>query len=185
MIDYLKPFKIIAAIGFLLSLIVHILSLFSINHPLEEFSMILHIGIFITFGPAVFSITSLVKIDPKNSKDSWKVILKYCPKWMYNTFYAMFIYTGINFIYFMFFLEKTNSDSTVRGFSGHWLLFYFASYAILYSNIIRTKNILPKQIDCRNCNAPLNLEIKERVEKKYTCQACSKLIDLSQSEILN
>jgi hypothetical protein len=138
----LKPFMYLAGFGLVLSLIVHICALIGIPSPLGEIAWGLHIGVFIVWLPAVIVAMSLVK-DFKQ-KDFWKAAFRACPKWMKNLTYFFFGYAILNFVLFIM-LEVGSGNSKgsgsgtpaniLRGFSGHWMAFYSAAMAVLYSAI--------------------------------------------------
>ena len=65
---------------------------------------------------------------------------------MRYVFYAFLVYAGINFAIFMYNVQTGKVAATPepmewRGFSGHWMIFYFAAFAILYSAAIGQKSI--------------------------------------------
>jgi hypothetical protein len=138
----LTPFMYLAGLGLVLSVIVHVSALLGTPSPLGEIAWGLHIGIFIVWLPAVIVAMSLVK-DFKQ-KDYWKAALRGCPKWMKNLTYFFFGYAILNFALFII-LEIVSGNSkesrsgtppnVFRGFSGHWMVFYCAAMAILYSAI--------------------------------------------------
>ncbi len=75
-------------------------------------------------------------------RDSWKVALEGCPIWMRRALYGLFGYAILNFIIFIVTTGGGSNQppgdappSVVRGFSGHWMFFYGAAFAILYSRI--------------------------------------------------
>lgn len=75
-------------------------------------------------------------------KDFWKVALAGCPGWMRRGFYVLFGYAILNFIVFFAITAgqpKLRSDNlppaVIKGFSGHWMVFYAAAFAVLYSRI--------------------------------------------------
>ena len=138
----LTPFMCLAALGLILSVIVHVLSLLGIQSPLGEKSWSLHIGIFIVWLPTVLVANKLVK-DFKQ-KDFWKAALRACPKWMKNLTYLFFGYAILNFVIFLILdfasggsaKNQGNTPSNVfRGFSGHWMAFYCVAMATQYSAI--------------------------------------------------
>ena len=132
----------LAALGLVLSIIVHVLALFGMPSPFGESPWGLHIGIFVVWLPAILAANRLVK-DFKQ-KDHWKAALRACPKWMKNLTYFFFGYAILNFAIFII-LDFTGKGSArthgntpsdiFRGFSGHWMVFYCAAMAILYSAI--------------------------------------------------
>jgi hypothetical protein len=132
----LWPFIGLAAIGLALSLWVHIGALAGKRVAPEYYFWMLHIGIFAVWFPAVF--VSIRRVGNTNRKDYWKVVLKGSPDWMRYMAYGFFGYAFLNFV--VFWLQSVNgsegpntSPVVWRGFSGHWMLFYSAALAILYS----------------------------------------------------
>ena len=132
----LAPFMYLAGLGLILSLIVHISALLGMPSPFGENSWGLHIGIFIVWIPAVIAMRSLVK-DFKQ-KDLWKAALRACPNWMKYLTLFFFGYAILNFVLFAVIDisgGKGTPTNVYRGFSGHWMAFYSAAMAILYSAI--------------------------------------------------
>ena len=133
----LYPFIALSALGLVLSLVVHILSLVGLPNPLGESAWLLHVGIFVVWFPAVFVSQRLARDFPQ--KDLWKATLRGAPKWMQWMVYFFLGYAMLNFVVFMFLLGdgQTGGEGTpnsmFRGFSGHWMAFYSAALAILYS----------------------------------------------------
>jgi len=139
----LIPFMILSGIGLVLSVIVHVSALLDIPSPLGNAAWSLHIGIFVVWFPAVI-VSQRMTRDCKQ-KDFWEVVLRACPKWMNHMNNVFFFYAVVNFIIFFVVMLIRNSEisssdgetpSTVLwGFSGHWMAFYSAAFAILYSAI--------------------------------------------------
>jgi hypothetical protein len=104
----------------------------------EPFFWILHMVIFVVWFPAV--IVAKQRVGNLNRKDFWKVMLRDLPDWVRYLIYGFLGYAVVNFLYF-FQQAPTggggNGGDTPaivwRGFSGHWMVFYFAALAILYS----------------------------------------------------
>lgn len=138
MIAVSYTFSLIALFGFIVSLIAHLAGYAGIGHPLGLDPWPLHVGIFIVWLPAVLAAQKLSKDFPK--KEQLKAILRGCPKWMRYMLFGLFYYAFLSFFAFFFtgisFIFTGNHQSvasTVRGLSGHWLIFYFAAFAILQS----------------------------------------------------
>lgn len=130
------------------------------------FFVMLHVGIFAVWIPAVLVAQRLV--GSTNRKDFWKVVLKGSPDWMRYMVYAFFVYAFVNFLFFMGKAPSGGSGlnppaSVWRGFSGHWMVFYSAALAILYSaanNVDESPrcpnghSASPNAIYCPQCGQP-------------------------------
>ncbi len=151
----LTPFIALSAAGLILSVIVHVIALSGHQVPFGELAWGLHIGIFVVWFPAVLVSMRLTR-DFKQ-KDLWKAALRGCPAWMKYMTYFFFGYAFINFALFAFSttgMPKESSPSTataLRGFSGHWMVFYSAAMSMLYS--ATQADLVDKQRRCRNGHA--------------------------------
>jgi hypothetical protein len=138
----------LAAIGLLLSIGVHIASLFGLTIPGGKAVWSLHIGIFVVWLPAVLVATRANRGRPQG--DLWKQVLAGCPSWMRMAGYGLFAYAIVNFAWFVLTTgshpEQGGDPSpfVLRGFSGHWMVFYGAAFAILYS-AFRNPSLLLKR----------------------------------------
>ena len=97
----------------------------------------LHVGIFPIWIPVVIVSKKLGK-DAQSKQDSWKVVLKDAPDWMRYMVYGFFAYAFVNFAIFMVQAPAKQPPGSPppmvwRGFSGHWMVFYSAAMAVLYS----------------------------------------------------
>lgn len=167
--EWLRPFiwvfVALSAIGLVVSLWVHLGAV--MGRSVSSFFWILHVGIFVVWFPAVLVAQRLV--GNVNRKDFWKVILKGSPDWMRYMVYIFFAYALVNFLLFM---DKAPSGgsgvnppaSVWRGFSGHWMAFYSAALAVLYSaahmagTAPRCANghlASPNAVYCARCGQPV------------------------------
>ncbi|GKX67601.1 hypothetical protein [Inconstantimicrobium mannanitabidum] len=146
-----------ALCGFVVSLLVHI-STFFIN-PQEKIQgvMLIHVLCIVVLGLALNtakkSNLNIVSLAPNT------------PTWIICLVIISFIYTGINFMIFMALMKNGSPEIVngsyaltshgqlieyvtykqfqryqayeVRGFSGHWMFFFIAAYAVFYVNKIR------------------------------------------------
>jgi hypothetical protein len=133
---FLPVFIAISAVGFILSLWVHLGAVMGQRVAPEALFWILHIGIFVVWFPAVLIAQKLV--GNMNRKDFWKVVLKNSPDWMRYIVYGFWGYAIVNFLFFMINAPTGsgggNPPAAVwRGFSGHWMAFYSAAFAISYN----------------------------------------------------
>lgn len=148
-----RPIALVALLGFLLSLGVHVTALLGIDVS-EKMPFVwgLHVGIFAVFIPFVFSIRKIL-----GDKPTLIEFRKLIPGWVATLMFMLMGYTFINFALFMlateggspiihdgkFILQNHGHlirelSSTeyaafraneLRGFSGHWLMFYFVPFA--------------------------------------------------------
>jgi hypothetical protein len=45
------------------------------------------------------------------------------------------------------------------------------------------KDMLPEFVSCSACGEELELDMKERIERKYTCFCCKKLVDMTMKQL--
>jgi hypothetical protein len=139
---------ILSAISFTLALVVHGLTFAHID-IMETIPAVwvLHVGIFVVFVPLVFSARRLSGADQK-----YRDFQSLFPEWANTLITVVFIYAIVNFVVFMFLshggvpairdgqfilhshgkLVRVLTEKeyhvqrayVVRGFSGHWLVFY-------------------------------------------------------------
>jgi hypothetical protein len=172
----LYPFMALAALGLVLSLTVHVAALAGL--PVPGAAMALHVAIFVVWIPACFLANRRTQDVPQ--RDFWKATLRNCPRWMKRIVYALVLYTFVNFTVFLVQTigqpqPKGNVPPAVfRGFSGHWMAFYAAAFAVLYSQL---KAGRPERI--RQCPAGHLVEESEKV-----CSFCgaAPLDDLSETD---
>jgi hypothetical protein len=167
--DWIRPFLwvfvLLSGIGLVVSLWVHLGAV--MGRAPSSFFWVLHVGIFVVWFPAVFVAQRLV--GNVNRKDFWKVVLKGVPDWMRYMVYGFLGYAVVNFLFFMTKAPSGGSGASPpavvwRGFSGHWMAFYSAALAILYSaartedTSLRCANghlAAPNAVYCRQCGQPV------------------------------
>jgi hypothetical protein len=129
----------LAAIGLFLSVMSHLATLAGFAEPLGNHAWLLHPGIFIVWFPAILVAQRLTRGAPRDR--FWEIALRGCPSWMKYMVYGFFVYALVNFLFFVLSIELHKPPtmasmpplSIVRGFSAHWMAFYSAAFAILYS----------------------------------------------------
>ena len=136
----LYPLMLLAGCGFVLSVGAHCLALANVAIPGGQLVWGLHIGIFAVWIPTVLLTSRATRNS--NRKDFWKVALAGCPTWMRRGLYVLFGYAVLNFVLFIIATAGQHGRSTgdasptvIRGFSGHWMVFYGVAFAVLYSRI--------------------------------------------------
>lgn len=173
--ESLKPligfFAVLAAVGLALSILSHFAALLGQQGPLVDYSWVLHVGIFVVLIPAV--IVSQRLTSGVASKDFWKASLRASPPWMKSMVYGFFGYALLNFAIFIAHAPSKGSSpmppSVVRGFSGHWMAFYAAAMAILYSAARATDRDASRM--CLNGHAAGPLA--------QFCERCGQLVENS------
>jgi hypothetical protein len=121
-------FALLAAIGLLLSVWVHIGVLEGRSPSAMAWS--LHIGVFVVWIPSVIVARRLV--GNMNRTDFWKVVLRGAPVWLRYMVYGFFAYAAISGFLFFSSVRESGADP-LRMFSAVWMVFYSSAFAILYS----------------------------------------------------
>ena len=124
-----------AGIALVLSFVSHVAALLGRQGPLGAYAIWLHFGIFVVWLPTVLAGNRLARNARR--KDAWKVMLRGCPDWMRYMIFVFFGYALVNFLIFMAAVNQAKQNGftplVARGFSGHWMAFYSAAMAVLYS----------------------------------------------------
>lgn len=137
---WLKPFLwvfvAISAVGLVVSLWVHLGAVMGRRVAPEASFWILHVGIFVVWFPAVFVGQRIAR--DANPKEVWRIVLRGAPEWVRYMVYGFFAYAFFNFLFFWATAPSGGSGpnppaAVWRGFSGHWMAFYSAALAVLYS----------------------------------------------------
>lgn len=156
-------FYFLAWAGFLVSLAVHLSAILGLHPSMNDF-WFLHIGIFVVFIPAITAQKHLRK--PGDRPRTFRV--DRAPHWMQVGMKVVFIYALFNFAAFMYLNRDGNPELKdgkyvqhvrgqadreitqaeyqsheawmTRGFSGHWLLFYFWSAVGLRAKLEKDKS---------------------------------------------
>lgn len=134
----LWPFVLLSAIGLSLSLWVHFGAVAGRKVAPEPYFWMLHVGIFVVWFPTV--LVANRRVGNARRKDYWDAVFKGSPIWFKYVVYAFLAYAFLNFLIFLPQAPGKKDypgDGTPvvvwRGFSGHWMVFYAAALAILYS----------------------------------------------------
>ena len=173
----LLPFLALALLGFVLSVAAHLAAVAGSPIPFGKGVWILHIGIFVVWLPTVLVAYRMTR--GANRKDFWKIALVGCPKWMRTALYIVFGYAILNFVFFIATvpsrpqLQGDAPPQVVRGFSGHWMIFYGAAFATLYSASVIGYSGMDRKCPnghsvaitakfCEQCGAPLEPSFVDR-----------------------
>lgn len=174
-----KPVLALSALGLFLSLIAHVSALAGIDLQLGNAVFVLHGGIFVVWFPAVLLAMRLGRGKTTAwgfGFSSWKQVLAGCPPWMTYLLLGLFAYVFLNFFIFMRDVptqpsqgQSPASPEVIRGFSGHWLVFYYAAFAIAYSAFKKPELLgnakcqnghkaIPTDKFCSQCGNPIIVE---------------------------
>ena len=134
----LYPVMMLAGCGLVLSIAAHCMALAGVPVPGGGLVWGLHIGIFVVWIPTVFIIKEAIRNSNRN--EIWKMALAGCPSWMRLGVFILFVYGAVNLAITgsqkkIKMDGNTPTPSVVRAFSGHWMIFYGAGFAVLYSRI--------------------------------------------------
>lgn len=138
MIAILMVFLMLAGIGFVASLAVHLLALFGVLPPGGEAVFGLHAGVFVVGFPVL--LVSFRIGQGQRTNVSWKQMLSGCPAWMRYAALGLLLYAIVNLV--IAFSSTTNghasgsealNPATLRVFSGHWMFFYGLAFAVIFS----------------------------------------------------
>lgn len=172
---FLYPFILLAGLGLSWSLTSHVCALLGWPIPGGHWAWTLHLGIFVVWLPTVL-VGKRMTGNTRRS-DFWKIVLAGCPDWARYALYGLFAYTVLNFIIGISARPgQEDSAAGIRIFSGHWMLFYGAAMATLYSAVARPELLLPRTCflghrvslldeNCPVCGTLLTEETTERAPK--------------------
>ena len=116
----------LATVGFLASLVCHILGWLNISPPGGKSVFVLHVGFLVLWFPLVLLAN---KTMPEGAKGNVEHLLAQFPKAVRRAVTVLFVYAILNFVYFMYCASQYPKHDVpfyieLRGFSGHWMLFY-------------------------------------------------------------
>ena len=121
----------IAAVGFFASMACHIMGWLQVEPPWGKSVFLLHVGIFFVWFPLVINANRTM---PKPGRKNMDHLLAELPKWMRVATGILFVYTILNFVYFIYSTSQYPKHGVpfsieLRGFSGHWMMFYGVALA--------------------------------------------------------
>ena len=116
----------IAAVGFFASFACHLMGWLGVEPPWGRSVFLLHVGFIVLWFPLVIFANRTM---PTPGRGNIEHLLAVLPKWTRVFTCALFIYALANFGYFMFSTHQYPKHGVpflieLRGFSGHWMLFY-------------------------------------------------------------
>ena len=117
-------FAIVSGIGLVASAVCHILSWLSVDVPSAAF--VLHVAIFAIWLPLIHFAN---RTKPKTGRGNVDHLLAELPSWVNVAVGVALAYAILNFAWFMFASSQFPKNGVpkyveLRGFSGHWMMFY-------------------------------------------------------------
>jgi hypothetical protein len=156
-------FILLAALGLLLSVGIHVLTFFGVD-PQDAFPYfwLLHIGIFVVFIPGAMLQPRSRRKNPTDRRKSAGDLIKHAPRWFARAVPYVVGYCVINFLVFIGHMSSGSPQTDgkggyelrehgrlvrtitateyhsyraweVRGMSGHWIIFYGIALGLLWS----------------------------------------------------
>ena len=122
---------LVAAIGFVASVGCHLMAWLQMEPAGGKWVFILHVGILVLWFPLVMMANRTM---PKPGRGNVDHLLAELPKWAGRVVSALFFYALLNFAYFIYCTQEYPKNKVpfsleLRGFSGHWIMFYSAAWA--------------------------------------------------------
>jgi hypothetical protein len=168
LIRILPLVQALALAGFVLSLLVNVGSLTGGWTPRGYF-WALHVGVFVVFFPAI--VVAQKRVGNTNRRDFWKVILNGAPDSIKYFLYAVFAYAFVIGVpSWIRALQRTPGPARPSDFndwtlfSATWMVFYWASFAILYT-ALKQERLSPRCLNghpthpgsnfCDRCGQPV------------------------------
>jgi len=160
------PFLILASVGFVAVLSVHVAALAGSTSAFTHLLKFLFPGIFIVWLPTVLVMNRLTR-DFKQ-KDIWKAALRGCPLWMQRAQYFVVGYAFFSafVLPFVYGGGMSSASNTARAMSAIALTFYAVATCVLYSatragrfdqsrRCANGHRVTPLAKYCDECGAPV------------------------------
>jgi hypothetical protein len=122
---------LIAAAGLLASMACHVMGWLHWEPPGGKAVFVLHVGFLILWIPLVIFAN---RTRPAPAKGNLEHLLAELPGWARLAVSALFVYALLNFAFFLYATRQYPRHGVplsleLRGFSGHWMLFYGVAFA--------------------------------------------------------
>ena len=138
-----KQLVVISAVGMVLSLTFHLLTVLNIYLMPNSIILILSIGMLFAWFQSSRQIRIFKEDDDQNNP--WRKAWSFCPLWIKYMTYFFALYSLLNFVVSLEpdqtlgYINTSVSQAKLRGISGFWLAFYMFVVSIGYAAIQRDK----------------------------------------------
>lgn len=132
----LMTMLILTVLGFVVSMVLHILSITQLYEPTKAVSFIVTVVGFLLVYVAIF--ISKRKCSQANLDTFRQDMFNMCPKWISTGVGIFVLYAIVGLVYYAIHRYSGRSLSLpekagIRGFTGHWMALYAVAFLILYS----------------------------------------------------
>src|SRR5258706_7171333 len=122
---------IIAGMGLCASIVCHLMAWLHVQPQGGKSVFVLHVGFLVLWFPLVICANRTM---PKGGPNNTEHLFAELPKWVPVAIKILFVYALLNFVYFIFSTRHYPKNGVpfslqLRGFSGHWMMFYGAAAA--------------------------------------------------------
>jgi len=169
MFGLIYPFLVLAVVGFLAALGVHLAALFGVTYAFQHSLDLLFFTLVVVWVATIFASHRLTR--ESQQKDFWRAALRGCPKWLRTTLWILLGYTWVGFLAWTW-LFGGGADApanAARGMSGMLLGFYGIAACVLYSatragkfdetrRCLNGHQISPLAKYCEECGAPAQIQ---------------------------
>ncbi len=157
------PLLAVAGLGLVLSVLVHVCALGGLPSLLGKATWALHLGIFVVWIPTIRVIIPLW--HGVTRREAMPFLLRGFPPWMRIMVIGLLAYAVLNFALFVSDAlgDREGELVVLRGFSGHWMVFYGLACAVLYSY----RNTDPASAPCCLNGHPMSA-------RANFCERCGK-----------
>ncbi len=134
----LISYRLLAALGLLLSVYLYVASLVRITPTNGYLIWGVRVGIFVVWFPTIAVVSRMLR--SARQKGWWKIALFGCPRWMRLALYALLFYAVASFLIAMHNIDHDqaiggHSSSYIRASSVHLAAFYGIAFAMLHSAV--------------------------------------------------
>ena len=167
----IRPLAGIAAVGLLVSIYVHVSAWIGVAMtPLAAWMLALHLTAILLAFPMIVA-GHLIAGDPMDvaylSSSDVHLVLQACSPAMRGVIYGFAGYAMVNFAFFAWQIASgahVDDAATLRGFSGHWMAFFAAEMAIMWTYVTRATTVArcpnghpvsPNANFCEICGQPV------------------------------
>ena len=132
MTKLIYAFMFLALAGFTCVLAIHLTALAGSTFLYDHLGAFVFPGLFVVWLPTIFAMNRLTKGFER--KETWRVALRGCPKWMRVSCWVVFGYGwGTSMLLMLFTDARASALTSARTLSAFVLIFFVVATCVLYS----------------------------------------------------